>query len=73
MLLSWFLKESIWKNEVFNEKEKRDGLMLLIKAGHEASYQKIIDAVDEALINAVKKYALVKAAPEELEWMSKQH
>ncbi len=54
------------------EKEKRDGLMLLIKAGNEAPYQKVIDALDEALINSVKKYALVKASPEELEWMTKQ-
>jgi len=52
-----------------NKKEKRDGLMLLIKPGAEASYQNVIDALDEALINAVKKYAILKMEPEESEWM----
>jgi len=55
--------------DVVNKKEKRDGLMLLIKPGAEASYQNVIDALDEALINAVKKYAILKMEPEESEWM----
>lgn len=45
--------------------EGRDGLMLLIKADDQANYENIIDALDEALIHTVKKYAIVKLSPEE--------
>jgi biopolymer transport protein ExbD len=55
-----------------NKKEGRNGLMLLIKPGKEASYQKVIDALDEAMINVVKKYAVLPAATEEMDWMKKQ-
>lgn len=57
--------------DVNNKKEGRNGLMLLIKAGKEAPYQNVIDALDEALINAVKKYTILKAEPQEIEWMNK--
>jgi biopolymer transport protein ExbD len=55
-----------------NSKEHRNALMLLIKADKEASYQNVIDALDETMINLVKKYAVLKAEPEELEWIT-QH
>jgi biopolymer transport protein ExbD len=55
-----------------NKKEKRNGLMLLIKAGKGASYQNVIDALDEAMINIVKKYAILPVEPEEMEWIKKQ-
>ena len=55
-----------------DKKEGRAGLMLLIKAGKNASYQMVIDALDEALINNVTKYALLKMEPEELAWLEKQ-
>jgi biopolymer transport protein ExbD len=55
--------------DVTNQKEKRNGLMLLIKAGKEASYQNVIDALDEALINVVKKYTILPPEPEETAWM----
>jgi biopolymer transport protein ExbD len=58
--------------DVNNTKERRDGLMLLIKPVKEASYQNVIDTMDEALINVVKKYAILKAGPNEVEWMNKQ-
>lgn len=45
--------------------------MLLIKPGKNASYKRVIDALDEALINAVKKYALLSPDKEEAEWMEK--
>jgi biopolymer transport protein ExbD len=53
-------------------KEGRDGLMLLIKAGKGASYQNVIDALDEAMINVVKKYTILSTEKEETEWMEKQ-
>jgi|GraSoiStandDraft_4_1057263.scaffolds.fasta_scaffold00177_16 biopolymer transport protein ExbD len=55
-----------------NSKEHRNALMLLIKADQEASYQNVIDALDETMINLVKKYAVLKADPEELQWI-RQH
>jgi len=51
---------------------KRDGLMLLIKSTGEASYKNVIDVLDEALINNVKKYTIVKAEAAELEWIKDQ-
>ncbi len=40
---------------------KRDKLMLLIKPLAGASYQNVIDALDEALINNVQRYAITDA------------
>jgi biopolymer transport protein ExbD len=52
--------------------EGRSGLMLLIKPGPDASYSNIIDLLDEALINDVKKYAIVKLSEEEAHWLSQK-
>lgn len=51
-------------------KEGRSALMLLIKAGPDASYGRVIDALDETTINNVKRYALVKPSEEELKYMN---
>jgi hypothetical protein len=40
---------------------KRDKLMLLIKPLAGASYQNVVDALDEALINNVQRYAITDA------------
>jgi biopolymer transport protein ExbD len=50
-------------------KEGRDGLMLLIKPGKNASYKSVVDVLDEMTISRVKKYALVKLSEEEDFWM----
>ncbi len=50
-------------------KEGRDGLMLLIKPGNEASYENVVDLLDEATINAVKKYAVIKLSGEEARFL----
>jgi biopolymer transport protein ExbD len=49
----------------FFGKDSRNKFMLLIKPGEEATYQNIIDALDEVLINGVKKYAIVEPGKEE--------
>jgi len=54
------------------QKGGRNGLMLLIKAGSGAPYENVINALDEAMINTVKKYTVLAAEPEEREWMKKQ-
>jgi biopolymer transport protein ExbD len=50
--------------------EDRNALMVLIKAGQNANYSQVIDALDEMLINDVKKYAIVKPTPAELELLN---
>lgn len=52
-----------------NMNDKRNGLMILFKAGENVSYQNIIDILDEMLINDVKKYALLKISSEEKEFL----
>jgi biopolymer transport protein ExbD len=52
-----------------NSKEKRDGLMLLIKPATKASCKNVVDVLDEATINVVKKYALLDLSPREVKWI----
>jgi len=44
----------------------RKGLMLLIKPTSGSVYKNVIDALDEAVINDVRKYAIVEPANEEI-------
>lgn len=53
-------------------KEGKDGLMLLIKPGAQASYQNVVDMLDEAMINKVKKYALLKPEKDEIDYLNRQ-
>jgi biopolymer transport protein ExbD len=48
------------------------GLMLLIKFGPRATYSNVVDLLDEAVINGVKRYAIVKPAEDETRWMNQQ-
>ena len=47
----------------------RKGLMLLIKPTSKSSYKNVIDALDEAVINDVRKYAIVEPANEEISYI----
>lgn len=47
------------------------GLMLLIKPTSASVYKNVIDALDEIMINDVRKYALVEPEKEELEYLKK--
>lgn len=42
-----------------NPKFTRDDLMLIIKPSPEASYDNVVNILDETLINALKHYAVV--------------
>lgn len=53
--------------------EGRNGLMLIIKPGPDAVYGNVIDVLDEALINAVMKYIIVKPSTEENKFLSGPH
>ena len=52
-----------------NFPEGRKGLMLLIKPSSGAVYNNVIDALDEALINEVKKYAIIEPYPDEINFL----
>ena len=54
--------------EIVNGKE---GMMLLIKPTANAVYKNVVDALDEALINNVKKYAIVDPADAEINLLAK--
>ena len=47
----------------------RKGLMLLIKPTSKSVYKNVIDALDEAVINDVKKYAIIEPAKEENDYI----
>lgn len=64
-------KQKQLDNDV-NSKEKRNGLMLLIKPTNEASYKNVVDMLDEATINMVKRYAVMKISAEEKNWLKKK-
>ena len=44
-------------------------MMLLIKPTSKSVYKSVIDAFDEAMINDVRKYAIVEPTTEELEYI----
>jgi biopolymer transport protein ExbD len=46
-------------------KNSKDGLVYLIKPTKQSTYKNIIDALDEAIINGVKKYMIIDASIEE--------
>ena len=51
----------------------RKQFMLLIKPSDVASYQNVIDALDEVLINDVKKYAIIDLTTDEKIYIEKNH
>jgi biopolymer transport protein ExbD len=50
-------------------KDGRDGMMLLLKPTDLTSYKTLVDILDEILITGVKKHAIVKLSPDEIEWL----
>ena len=53
--------------------EGRKGLMLLIKPSSMSVYRNVIDALDEALINEVKKYAIIELTADEIAFLEKEN
>ncbi len=51
------------------DKEKRDGLMVLIKSDADSKYNSLVNILDEMVINDVKKYALVSISGVERNWL----
>jgi biopolymer transport protein ExbD len=46
-------------------KEGRNGLIFLVKPTKQSNYKNVVDALDEASINDIKKYMLVEPSTEE--------
>ena len=71
--LSWKNKEQV--RNIITAKQadlgnnKKD-LMVLIKPATKSQYQNVIDALDEMLINKVKKYAVVDLSDKELAYVN---
>ena len=53
-------------------REGRSGLTLVVKPGKRSEYQDVVDALDEVLIHAVKRYTITGAGPEEKPGCGKQ-
>ena len=47
--------------------------MLLIKPTSKSVYKNVIDALDEAVINDVRKYAIVEPIKEEIDYIKTKH
>lgn len=56
-----------------DRKDGRNGLVFLIKPTSKASYKNVIDALDETMINDVKKYMVLDASAEEKLQMQKMN
>jgi biopolymer transport protein ExbD len=54
-----------------NKEEGKDALVFLIKPTAQSSYKNVIDALDETMINGVKKYMVVDASTEEISQFQK--
>jgi biopolymer transport protein ExbD len=76
-IFSTTLSELSGVGRIIREKQRglaggRDELMLMIKPGKETHFRNLIDALDEATINKVKRYAVLKQGTSEQAWMAKK-
>lgn len=53
--------------------EGKRGLMLLVKPTSESVYKNVVDALDEALINDVRKYAILEPSNEEIHFLERSN
>ncbi len=65
------IREKRKQLQLVDEKSGKDGLVFLIKPSGESSYKNVIDALDEATINGVKKYMITDVSPAEKSELSK--
>lgn len=54
-----------------DKKEGRNGLIFLVKPTKQSTYRNVVDALDEATINDVKKYMVAEPSSEECLYSSK--
>ena len=56
-----------------DKKDGRNGLVFLIKPTVQSSYKNVIDALDETMINDVKKYMVVDVSSDEKSFIEKMN
>ena len=66
------IRNVIGKKQLELDHESND-LMILFKADKDASYQNLIDIIDEMIINDVRKYVLLNLTPAEKVFLEKGH
>jgi hypothetical protein len=54
-----------------NKKDGRNGLVFLIKPTAQSSYKNVVDALDETIINDIKRYMVIDASAEEKSQLQK--
>jgi biopolymer transport protein ExbD len=59
------IRERQKRLQATDKKEGRNGLIFLIKPTKQSTYRNVVDALDEATINDVKKYMVVEPSAEE--------
>ncbi|MBY0534803.1 MAG: biopolymer transporter ExbD [Chitinophagaceae bacterium] len=55
------------QNDLKKQRYNRDDLMLLIKPSSKSTYQNTVDALDEVMINEMKRYAIIDFPKDEEE------
>lgn len=61
------------KQKALAKEGQKDDLMVVIKPTPSASYQELINVLDEMLINGVKHYAVVDASTAEKDYLAAHH
>jgi hypothetical protein len=57
------------RNKQIRMGSRRNELMLLIKPSDKSTYSNLINALDETMINGVKKYVVVELSAEEISFL----
>jgi len=53
------------------KKDDKKQLVILIKPGQEASYENVVNVLDEMLINSVRRYSVVDPEKEETNFLKR--
>ncbi len=61
------------KQKALDKEGLKDDLMVVIKPTPSASYQDVMNALDEMLINGVTHYSVVDASPVEKDYLASKH
>lgn len=66
-----FIKRDEFKKRLGEIKQDKKGLIVLIKAMDEASYENLVNVLDEMAVCHIGRYAIVDITPVEIEMLNK--
>ena len=66
-----FIKKDEFKKRLSEIKQDKKGLIVLIKAMEDASYENLVDVLDEMAVCHIGRYAIVDITPVEVEMLEK--